>query len=271
MAGVGFIGSGMMAEAIISGMVKGGFEPGEIWGADPEVGRREHMQAAYGIQVTERNEELAAQCEVLVMAVKPQYFQNAVRALRPALKPEHRIISIMAGVTTQQLEHDLRCFEDGQVLVLPVVRVMPNSPAMVNAGITCLCVGSTARQEDVDFARRVFQTVGTVMDVEESLIDAATGVAGCGPAYVYMMIEAMADGGVMMGLPRQAAQRLAAEMVKGAAQMVLAGYGHPGELKDKVCSPGGATIAGVYALEKSGLRGAMMEAVIAGAEKCKRI
>jgi pyrroline-5-carboxylate reductase len=269
MASIGFIGAGMMAEAIISGMLKGGFAPGDIWGADPDAGRRAHMSGAYGIHATGDNQEAAAQCGVLVLAVKPQYFSTAAALLQPALTPDHRIISIMAGVTTGRLESELRY--GGGESVLPVVRVMPNIPATVRAGITCLCAGSKASEEDVAFARKIFLTVGSVADMDESMIDAATGIAGCGPAYIYMLIEALADGGVLMGLPRQLAQRLAAGMVKGAAEMVLADCGHPGELKDKVCSPGGATIAGVYSLEKSGLRGAVIEAVIAGAEKCKSL
>ncbi|MCL1804883.1 MAG: pyrroline-5-carboxylate reductase [Clostridiales bacterium] len=268
MTSIGFVGSGMMAEAVVSGMLKGGFAPEDIRGADPDGKRREHMEKTYGIRCTADNGELAGACEVLVMAVKPQYFAGAAEALRPGLRPSHRVISIMAGVTTAQLESAL---QPGRGGALPVVRVMPNTPAMVGAGVTCLCAGSKAGERDVEFAKKIFETVGAVIPLEERLIDAATGVAGCGPAYVYMIIEAMADGGAMMGLPRQVAQKLAAEAVRGAAEMVLAGQGHPGQLKDGVCSPGGATIEGVYALEKAGLRGAMMEAVKAGAEKCANI
>ena len=271
MTNIGFIGTGMMAEAIISGMLKGGFSADDIRGADPEAARRERMSSVYGIQVTEDNQALVSWSDTIVLAVKPQYFQAAVRVIRPVLNARHRIISIMAGVTTAQIEHDLRCFADDQMTVLPVIRVMPNNPAMVGAGITCMCGGSMACLEDHEFARGIFETVGEVADVNEALMDAATGVAGCGPAYVYMFIEAMADGGVMMGLSRQLAVRLAAEAVEGAARMVLEGRGHPGELKDMVCSPGGATIAGVRSLEKAGLRGAVMEAVIEGAEKCKKL
>ncbi|MCL2165833.1 MAG: pyrroline-5-carboxylate reductase [Clostridiales bacterium] len=270
MTKIGFIGSGMMAEAIISGMLKGGFLAAEIWGADPESKRRDHMEATYGIQVTDDNRRVAANCDVLVMAVKPQYFSAAASGLQPVLTPGHRIISIMAGVSTERLEKELSC-DSGQEPVLPVVRVMPNIPAMTRMGTTCLCAGRKAGPLDVELARMIFLSVGTVTNVEEYLMDAATGVAGCGPAYVYMLIEALADGGVMMGLPRQISQELAAGMVRGAAEMVLAGFGHPGELKDKVCSPGGATIAGVYMLEKSGLRGAVIEAVKAGVEKCRSI
>jgi pyrroline-5-carboxylate reductase len=270
MANIGFIGAGMMAEAIIGGMLGGGFLPGDIRAADPDAGRRGYMLEKYGIHATADNAELAGQCEVLVFAVKPQYYPNAARTVQPALTQGHRIISIMAGITTAQLEGDLRrsVGEDG---VLPVVRVMPNTPAMVGAGITCLCAGSRAAAGDMEFAKEMFQTVGSTVEVEEHLIDAATGIAGCGPAYIYMMIESLADGGVMMGLPRLLAQRLAAETVRGAAEMALSGLGHPGQLKDSVCSPGGATIEGVYALEKAGLRGALMEAVKAGAEKCAKI
>ena len=270
MTNIGFVGSGMMAEAIISGMLKGGFKPGDIWGADPDGKRRDHMAEKYGIEVTADNQALAGCCDVLVLAVKPQYYPAAAAALRPVLRSGHSLVSIMAGITTERLENDLRRGE-GEGAVLPVVRVMPNTPAMVASGVTCLCAGSQAAAGDIKLAKEIFQTVGSVIEVEERLIDAATGVAGCGPAYIYMIIEALADGGVMMGLPRQLASKLAAEMVKGAAQMVLSDLGHPGQLKDSVCSPGGATIEGVYTLEKAGLRGALMEAVKTGAEKCARI
>ena len=267
---IGFIGAGLMAEAIIGGMLDGGFSQVEVLASDLDVKRREYIVEKYGIRVEEDNQTLAGLCDVLIVAVKPQYFPKAAKELCPALRSGHKIISIMAGITTVQLENDLRAVSDSDA-ILSVVRVMPNMPAMARAGVTCLCAGSRAADADVALTRRIFSMVGSVTDVSEPLIDAATGVAGCGPAYLYMIIEAMADGGVLMGLPRPLAQLLAAEAVKGSAEMVLAGFGHPGQLKDNVCSPGGATIEGVYSLERSGLRGAMMEAVRAGAEKCKHI
>lgn len=269
MVNIGFVGAGMMAEAIISGMLKGGFPPEEIRAADPDATRREYITAKYHIQTQRDNPGLAGWGDLLILAVKPQYYPGVVPELRQALTDRHRLISIMAGVTTARLESDLS--RGGESGVLPVVRVMPNSPAMVGAGITCLCPGSGAEPKDLDLARKIFETVGTVIDLEERLIDAATGVAGCGPAYAYMMIEAMADGGVMMGLPRRLALKLAAETLNGAARMMLADQGHPEELKDRVCSPGGATIEGVFSLEKAGFRGALIEAVKAGADKCKSI
>jgi len=271
MTRVGFVGAGVMAEAIISGMLKSGYDRENIWCSDPVESRLEHMKTGYGINVMGNNRDLAEGCDVLVLAVKPQNFQNVVRELKPCIKSSHKLISIMAGVSTSQIEHDLRYFSDGEIVVLPVVRVMPNTPAMACAGVTCMTPGSKANAEDLAFARSMFKTVGEVADIDEALMDAATGISGCGPAYIYMIIEAMADGGVMMGMSRQMAQKLAAETVRGAAQMVLSGFGHPGELKDKVCSPAGATIAGVYALEQAGLRGAVMEAVIEGTEKSKRL
>jgi pyrroline-5-carboxylate reductase len=260
----------MMAEAIMSGMLSGGFSASDIEGADPDVRRGEYIAKKYGVRISTDNREPAARCDVLLMAVKPQYFPGVVQSLSPALSPGHRIVSIMAGVTTDTIEKELRCHAEPD-RILPVVRVMPNTPAMVRAGITCVCAGKTAAEQDVEFAKKIFLTVGSVVDVDERLMDAATGVAGCGPAYIYMVIEALADGGVMMGLPRGLSQKLAAGMVKGAAEMVLADMGHPGQLKDNVCSPGGATIEGVYTLERAGLRGAYMEAVKAGTEKCGNI
>ena len=271
MTTIGFIGTGVMSEAIIGGMLKGGFVPEDIWGADPDANRRAYMIAKYGIHITESNQALAAECGVLVMAVKPQVFPDAAASLRPALTPGHSILSIVTGITTGQLETELRCAELGRQACLPVIRAVPNTPAAVQAGVTCLCPGKSAGEADMDLAKEIFRTVGAVADAAEDYMDVATGVAGCGPAYIYMLIEALADGGVMMGMPRKLSLQLAAETVKGAAAMVLAGDAHPETLKDEVCTPGGATIAGVYALEKAGLRGAVMEAVRVGVEKCKRM
>lgn len=285
MANIGFIGSGMMAEAIIGGMLKGGFSSSEIWGSDPQISRREYMQEKYGITVTGDNKELVNACNVLVLAVKPQYYGSVVPELQKVLRSEHRIISIMAGITTARMEEDLRSWKKvprkavidtaqpakptGEIL--SIIRVIPNTPAVVGAGITAICAGSQVEQADMDLAKQIFSAVGSVVDAEEHLINAISGVSSCGPAYVYMMIQALADGGVMMGLPRHLAHKLAAEMVRGAAQMVLEDTGHPEELKDKVCSPGGTTIEGVYALEKAGFRGAVMEAVKVGTEKFSRM
>jgi pyrroline-5-carboxylate reductase len=265
---IGFIGSGMMAEAIIGGMLRGGFAPSEIRVSDIQASRRQYIEEQYGVAAAADNRELAKACGVLVLAVKPQYYPNVAPDLQEVLRPDHRIISIMAGVTISRLEKDL-CAHSGDCL--SVIRVMPNTPALVGAGVTAICAGSRVKPEDAALAKRIFSAVGTAVETEEHLINAFSGVASCGPAYVYMMIEALADGGVMMGLPRGLALQLAAEMVRGSAQMVISGAGHPEELKDKVCSPGGTTIEGVYALEKAGFRGALMEAVRVSTEKYSRL
>ena len=270
MAVVGFIGAGVMAEGILSGMLRGGFSPDEVMGADPDASRRAFLAEKYGIATVEDNQELASRSDLLVFAVKPQYFEKALLQVRPALRPGHKVISIMAGVTIARLEKDLRR-DESDFPTLSVVRVMPNVSVKVQAGVTSLSAGSMASPEDVERARRLFGTVGSVVEIEERLMDAATGLAGCGPAYVALIIEALADGGVLAGLSRKQAQILAAETVMGAAKMVLADVEHPAKLKDDVCSAGGATIEGVYALERHGLRAALIEAVKAGADKCSRI
>lgn len=264
MTKIGFVGAGMMAEAIIGGMLKSGFLPEEIWGSNRRKERRQYMEATYGIHTAETAGEILSNCDVAVLAVKPQYFSNIQSDLESCEKKNLRIISIMAGISIKRLQEVLR--PDARIL-----RAMPNTPAMIGEGITALCPGPRLQEADLELARQIFGAVGRVYEIEERLIDAFAGVAGCGPAYAYMMIQALADGGVRMGLSRQAAQELAAQMVRGSAGMVLAGKGHPEELKDKVCSPGGTTIEGVYALEKSGFRAALMKAVQLSTEKSARL
>ncbi|MDR1193373.1 MAG: pyrroline-5-carboxylate reductase [Peptococcaceae bacterium] len=269
MTRIGFIGAGMMAEAIIGGMLKAGFSPAEIGGADSSQERRLHMEKTYGIKAYGDNQVLIRGSDAVILSVKPQYYPAVLPDLLAALTAGQKVFSIMAGIPTERLEREIAGGEGS--LSLPVVRAMPNSPALVGAGMTILAAGRWATEEDMALARRIFAAVGGVIVLEEGLIDAAGSVSGCGPAYAYMMIQALADGGVMMGLPRQIAQLLAAETLSGSARMVLAGAGHPEELKDRVCSPGGTTIEGVSALERAGFRGALMEAVRVSAEKNARL
>mgnify|MGYP000901791728 CR=1 FL=1 len=264
MTKIGFIGAGMMAEAIISGMLKSGFAPEDIWGSNRRQERRHYMNKTYGIRTVEQNTEILKNCDPVVIAVKPQYFPAIQAELENCEKKNLRVISIMAGISIRRLQEVLR--PDARVL-----RAMPNTPAMIGEGVTALCADEKVEAVDLELAKKIFSSIGKVYEIEERLIDAFAGVAGCGPAYAYMMIQALADGGVRMGLPRQLAQDLAAEMLRGSAGMVLAGKGHPEELKDKVCSPGGTTIEGVYALEKAGFRAALMEAVQVSTEKSARL
>lgn len=264
MSKIGFIGAGMMAEAIIGGMVKSGFAPEDIWGSNRREERRRYMSDTYGVRTAATAAEILTNCDMIILAVKPQYFPGIQGDLESCEKKNLRVISIMAGITIKRLQEVLR--PDAKIM-----RAMPNTPAMIGEGVTALCAGPKTTAEDVALAKQIFGAVGKTYEIEERLIDAFSGVAGCGPAYAYMMVQALADAGVRSGLPRQMAQELAAQMLRGSAGMVLAGKGHPEELKDKVCSPGGTTIEAVYALEKGGFRAALMEAVQAAIEKSARL
>jgi len=261
---IGFIGIGMMAEAIIGGMIKSGWNPENIWGSDPSKERQAYMKDKFGINVCTENQTVMVNTDAQVLAVKPQYFNNVLPDILPLVTHDSRIFSIMAGITTERIEQALK-------VNAHVVRIMPNTPALVGLGTTAVCAGRYADENDLALAHDIFSAVGSVTEVEERLINAVSGVSGSGPAYVYVMIQALADGGVRMGLSRQLALKLAAETVRGAAQMVLESGDHPEALKDKVCSPGGTTIEGIYALEKAGFRQALMEAVAVATQKASQL
>jgi pyrroline-5-carboxylate reductase len=227
--------------------------------------RREFLAQQYGVRVTADNSEVATATEVLLLAIKPQVF-DAVAAALPSLGQNGQvpvILSILAGVPLSKLE---RAFPGA-----PIVRSMPNTPATVGAGITAIAPGTQVQPEHLDRAKTVLQAVGDVVQVPESLMDAVTGLSGSGPAYVAIFIEALTDGGVRAGLPRAIAAQLALQTVLGTATLMQESKLHPAELKDRVTSPGGTTIAGVAQLEKAGFRSACIEAVQAATERSRQL
>jgi pyrroline-5-carboxylate reductase len=255
---LGVIGGGIMASAIISRLVaQGSYQSTDILISEPTLPQRELLQQQYGVQVTGDN-NLAAMAPVLLLAIKPQILAKVVAELSTT-NPTQLVISILAGVNIAQLE---RAFPDRAV-----VRAMPNTPATVGMGMTAISAGTHVRAEDLELATQLFQAVGEVVTVPESLMDAVTGLSGSGPAYVAIAIEALADGGVAAGLPRPIANRLALQTVLGTAQLLNESQLHPAQLKDRVTSPGGTTIAGVTKLEQAGFRSALIEAVIAAATR----
>lgn len=255
----GFIGSGRMATALIKGMLRAGTAlPGSITASDPVAATREAVEAETGVAVTESNLEVLRRSDVIVLAVKPQSVSAVLEQLRPSLTADHLIISIAAGVS-------LATLAAGVGPERRIVRVMPNTPALVGEGASAYCRGPHARAGDEEVVRSCLGAVGRAYRVPESLLDAVTGLSGSGPAFVYVMIEALSDGGVRVGLPRDVATALAAQTVLGAARMVLETGEHPGVLKDQVTSPGGTTIAGLHALERGGVRAALIDAVEAAA------
>lgn len=261
---IGFIGGGAMAEAIIKGLIKQGKPPQNIFVSDLSSGRRQFLQETFGVDTFEQNSEVAQLAEVIILAVKPQNKDEALQSLSGFINSEKLLVSILAGVTTKSIEEFLP-------MGSKVIRVMPNTPALVGAGTTVLCRGSKVGEKEMEIAKSIFQAVGSVNILPEKLLNAATGLSGSGPAYVYLIIEALADGGVMAGLPRDIAIQLAAETVAGAAKMVSETKMHTAQLKDRVTSPGGTTICGILEMEKAGLRGTLMEAVMASARKAKEL
>jgi pyrroline-5-carboxylate reductase len=262
---IGFLGAGRMATALARGFINAEIVfPREIMASDPSESARKQFAAEIGGAVTAKNGEVAKFATVLVMATKPDQVEPALAEIRPHFTNKHVLISIAAGVPLARLEQGLPA-------KARVIRVMPNTPALIAAGASAYAPGKCARPEDADLAGRLLSAVGLALPVKESLLDAVTGLSGSGPAYVYQFIEAMSDGGVATGLPRDVATRLAAQTVLGAARMVLETGLHPGVLKDQVTSPGGTTIEGLHELEKGGMRGAVMNAVRAATERSRKL
>ncbi|PLX77976.1 MAG: pyrroline-5-carboxylate reductase [Desulfuromonas sp.] len=261
---IGFIGGGNMAEALVRGLLAGGVAVGDIVVSEPNRQRRELVSETYAITVLEDNRRLVEDCTTVVLAVKPQIAKTVLSDLCGSLTASKLLVSILAGVTTEAIESLLK----GEPRV---VRAMPNTPALVSAGATAVCSGRYAAKGDLALARKIFETVGVVVEVGEGQMDAVTGLSGSGPAYVYTIIEALAAGGVQEGLTADLARVLATQTVLGAAQLVDSSGEHPALLRDKVCSPGGTTIAGIGALEDHGLRAALMAAVTAATRRSREL
>jgi pyrroline-5-carboxylate reductase len=250
-----------MATALAKGFLTAGLAQAErIAASDPvEAARQEFARTTGGRTLTD-NRQTAAESDVLFLAVKPQQMAEVLGQLRGRLSADHLVISIAAGIPLGIIARGLG---EGPRLV----RVMPNTPCLVGCGVSAYCLGPAATRDDAALVNRLLSAVGRAVEVPEKLLDAVTGLSGSGPAFVYVMIEALSDGGVNMGLPREVATALAAQTVLGAAQMVLSTGQHPGVLKDQVASPGGTTIAGLQALEEHGLRAALIAAVEAATER----
>lgn len=260
----GFIGVGNMGEAILRGMISGAvLPPDQIRIYDPDVRKVEMLVAELGVSSAEGMRALAESCDMLLLAVKPDVCGRVIEEHR-GLFQEKALISIVTGWSGEKLQDNLP--ESARVL-----RVMPNTPAMVGEGMTVFETNDTLKDDERQFAERLFCAIGRVVSVKPELLNATIGVSGSGPAYVYLFIEALADGGVRAGLPRNKAYELAAQTVLGAAKMVLETAQHPGKLKDAVCSPGGTTIEAVASLEKNGLRNAVIEAVQVCVDKADQL
>lgn len=252
---LGFIGTGNMASAIMGGIIgEKMISAEEIIGADLFAPGREKVKEQFGIQVTEKNQEVVEKAEVIILSVKPQFYEDVINQIKDCVKKEQIIITIAPGKTLAWLAEKF-----GKEV--KIVRTMPNTPALVGEGMTAMCPNEHMEKEETEYVKRLLESFGRVEVVPERLMDVVVSVSGSSPAYVFMMIEAMADAAVSGGMPRAQAYQFAAQAVYGSAKMVLETGKHPGELKDMVCSPAGTTIEAVRTLEEMGFRSSIIEAM----------
>lgn len=259
-----FLGAGNMAGALINGLIRAGAAPSNITGTVRRAERQQELQKKLGIKAITDNVEAAKGADVIVLAVKPQTMRKLLTEIAPVIDTKKLVISVAAGVPIAAIERKLGSGSR-------VVRAMPNTPALVGLGATALSGGEHATPEDVAFAQKLFDAVGITTVVDETLLDAVTGLSGSGPAYVFLMIEALSDAGVKVGLSRHVALKLAAQTVLGSAKLLLETGEHPGHLKDQVTSPGGTAIAGLHTLEAGGLRTTLIDAVEAATKRAKEL
>jgi pyrroline-5-carboxylate reductase len=262
---LGFLGAGKMAAALARGFIHSGLvNASDILAADPFEAARNSMAKEGGIKTTAFNPDVLQFAQVIVLAVKPDQVNDVLAEVRGGFTEKHLLISIAAGVPLTRIQ-------DALPAGARVVRVMPNTPALVGASASAFAPGKAATSEDSQLVQKLFSSVGVAFQVKEGLLDAVTGLSGSGPAYAFLMIEALSDGGVAAGLPREVATKLAAQTLLGSAKLLLETGLHPGALKDMVTSPGGTTIEGLHELEKGKVRGALMNAVRAATEKSRRL
>ncbi len=261
---LGFIGCGVMANAMMGGIIKNGIlKPEEIIGADPSEEARTRTKETNGIHVTDDNIELIENVDYLFFTIKPQYYADMISGIKDHIRKDQVILSIGAGRTLDYLAEQ---FDHKPV---KIVRVMPNTPAQAGEGMAAACPNEYVTDEEAQQALKILSAFGKAAILPEDLFDIVTGISGSGPAYVFMFIEALADAAVHGGMQRKDAYVFAAQTVYGSAKMVLETGKHPGELKDMVCSPAGTTIEGVRVLEEKNFRSAVFECVRAGSEKSK--
>jgi len=262
---IAFAGAGQMGEALIRGLLEAGFcEAHQLIASDVRKERLGEIKERYGIEVVAHNADLPVQSETLVLAVKPQDISLVLSEVKPLLGEEHLVISIAAGVPLSYLEGRL---SEGT----RVIRVMPNMPCLLGAGCSALARGRFATRPDMERAKAMFKSVGEVVEVEEDWMDVVTGLSGSGPAYVFLFAEALMEAGVRLGLSRPVAKTLVVHTLRGAAEMLLASGDHPAQLKDRVSSPGGTTLAGLAELERGAFRWWLLKAVEKAARRSKEL
>lgn len=262
---IAFLGAGNMAEALIKGLLRAGTaRPESLIATGRRAERLETLQRTYGVRTTLDNLAAVREADVVVLSVKPQALDKVLVQVAPQVDPHKLVISVAAGVPIAAMERRLGAGAR-------IIRTMPNTPSLVGAGACALSRGEHASEEDLAVATRIFQSVGTTTVVDENLLDAVTGLSGSGPAYIFLIIEALSDAGVKVGLPRYTALKLAAQTVLGSAQLLIETGAHPGQLKDQVTSPGGTAIAGLHTLEAGGLRTTLINAVEAATRRAREL
>ena len=261
---LGFIGVGNMGEALVKGLIgSGAARPLEIWVSARRPERVQELVRLYGVRGGS-NAEVAREADIVVLAVKPQILDQVLRGIAQELTHDKLVISVAAGVPIAAIERRLNA-------PMRIVRSMPNTPATVGAGATAIALGEHATPQDLVVAKAIFDSVGLTVQLEEAQLDAVTGLSGSGPAYIFLIIEALADAGVKVGLSRRSAMQLAAQTVLGSAKLLIETGQHPGLLKDSVTSPGGTAIAGLHTLEAGGLRNVLMNAVEVATRRSKEL
>ncbi len=262
---IGFIGGGQMAEALIKGIIQADLAPAErIYVVEPLAERGDYLRDKYGVKVSDRSDD-AIKAEIIILAVKPQVMGTVLAGISDKIDKGHLFISIAAGITLAFLEQELAGTESR------VIRVMPNTPALVLAGAAALSPGKKATEADLKIAKGIFDAIGQSVVMAESYLDAVTGLSGSGPAYVFSFIEALIDAGLKVGLPRSAAETLVLQTVYGSVKLAMAKRTHPAALRAMVTSPGGTTIAGLHELEKAGFQGIIMDAVEAATNRSREL
>lgn len=259
-----FLGAGNMANAIIRGLIRSGEKPSNITATVKREEKKTELEQTHGITVGFDNVAAARDADIVVLAVKPQAMDKLLTQIAPVIDAKKLVISVAAGVPIAAIE---RRFGSGA----RIVRSMPNTPALVGLGATAVSGGEHATPADLELAKKMFDAVGTTYVLDEVLLDAVTGLSGSGPAYIFLIIEALSDAGVKVGLSRHVALKLAAQTVYGSAKLLLETGSHPGTLKDQVTSPGGTAIAGLHTLEAGGLRTTLIDAVEAATHRAKQL
>jgi pyrroline-5-carboxylate reductase len=261
---IAFLGAGNMAEAMIRGLLRGShFAAEQITASGPREERMTELHERFGIRTTTDNREAAA-ADIVVLSIKPQILSRVLAEVGETIRQDALVISIAAGVPISAIESRLGSGAR-------VIRAMPNTPALVDAAATAIAGGEHASEADIDDARKIFESIGITVTLDESLLDAVTGLSGSGPAYVFLILEALSDAGVKVGLSRRTSQLLAAQTLLGSAKLLLETNEHPGKLKDMVTSPGGTAITGLHTLENGGVRTTLINAVEAATKRSKEL